>query len=319
MALGAPLEYVRAQRLDGSTCSGVLLPTSAALAADVGVYVYESRQGQPTWVPWSELLPLHPERSGVWRYFERLGAEVAPPPTLHEVVKTYTGGVGPHIRIKIMYPRGNHNKPVELNACELEGREADLQRFVDTHSDYVAFRPRRDGERSVFFNLPDFGVATALIVHRRVNLQLIMARMAWENLSVHCVDGVEAWPAGHSLAEQNLVLFPVNVNTNHWVLIAADVAEHTLTCYDSMHGNNSVHVELISRYLQAESGSSVPWTTLTPLRSPTQLGGHDCGVFVCASAAQLLRGEPPSLHQNQVYLHRRAMALELHSGRVRAA
>jgi hypothetical protein len=182
------LEYVRAQRLDGSTLCGVLYPSREARVADVGMFVFESQQGQPTWVPWVEVRPLHPERTGPWRYFDRLKAEVAPPPSLHEVISTYTGGVGPHVRLRVMYPRGNGNKPVELIACELEGREADLQLLVAALSDFVAFRPRRDGERSVFFNLPEFGIATALVVHRRANLQLIMARLAWEGLTVHCVD-----------------------------------------------------------------------------------------------------------------------------------
>jgi len=165
------------------------------------------------------------------------------------------------------------------------------------------------------------------IIDTHIQLSVSHSRLKAHAVSVHFytallrdgVDGVGAWTTGHNLSEQELVLFPMNVNANHWILIAADVAEHTLTCYNSMHGNNSVHIELISRYLQAQSGSSVPWTTLTPLHSPKQLGGHDCGVFVCASAAQLLRGERPSLQQQQVYLYRRVMALDLHSGRLCAA
>ena len=76
-ALGAPLECVRAQRLDGSPCHGWLLPTCVELGADVGVFMYEPKQCHPTWVAWSELHPLHPERAGVWRFFEPIHAEVA--------------------------------------------------------------------------------------------------------------------------------------------------------------------------------------------------------------------------------------------------
>jgi len=154
LALGAPLECARAQRLDGSPCSGWLLPTHVELGADVGVFMYEPKQCQPTWVAWAELHPLHPECVGVWRYFERLHAEVTPStaqreawgardaadsdlatvvvglvaPALRNVTRT-TGGVerhihieviktdtgdGRHIRIDIMDPRGKYNQPVEL-------------------------------------------------------------------------------------------------------------------------------------------------------------------------------------------------------------
>jgi len=84
LALGAPLECARAQRLDGSPCSGWLLPTHVELGADVGVFMYEPQQCQPTWVAWSELHPLHPECVGVWRYFERLHAEATPSTAQHE-------------------------------------------------------------------------------------------------------------------------------------------------------------------------------------------------------------------------------------------
>jgi len=84
LALGAPLECARAQRLDGSPYSGWLLPTHVELGADVGVFMYEPQQCQPTWVAWVELHPLHPECVGVWRYFERLRAEVTPSTAQHE-------------------------------------------------------------------------------------------------------------------------------------------------------------------------------------------------------------------------------------------
>jgi len=165
------------------------------------------------------------------------------------------------------------------------------------------------------------------ILDAHIQLSVRHSRLKAHAVSVHFytallvdgVEGVEAWTAGHGLSGRDLVLFPLNVNKNHWILVAANVPQHTLTCFDSMRGNNSMHMEHISRYLQAESGSSVPWTTLDPPHPPTQLGGHDCGVFVCASAAQLLRGEPPSLQQGQVNRYRRVMALDLHSGWLGAA
>jgi len=96
LALGAPLECARAQRLDGSPCSGWLLPTHVELGADVGVFMYKPKQCQPTWVAWTELHPLHPECVGVWRYFERLHTEVAPSIAQHETLGAQ-GAAGPDL------------------------------------------------------------------------------------------------------------------------------------------------------------------------------------------------------------------------------
>ena len=47
---------------------------------------------------------------------------------------------------------------------------------------------------------------------------------------------------GH-LFEQKLVFFPINVNGNHWTLVAVNMNQKEITYYDSMGGNNQVMIK----------------------------------------------------------------------------
>jgi len=67
------------------------------------------------------------------------------------------------IRVEVVFPCGDGNKPVELIARELQGREATLQAFLAECSGNMAFRDHQIGERRFFSDLPNFGVATALV------------------------------------------------------------------------------------------------------------------------------------------------------------
>jgi len=131
-----------------------------------------------------------------------------------------------------------------------------------------------------------------------------------------------------------LLLFPVNVNDNHWILIVVNIPDRTIACYDSIAtNNNKVHIDRILQYLQAKvvppllagtasqgvgvtRGAPTPWKRTSPRDAPRQDNGYDCGVFVCASAAQLMRGEKPSM-TGQARLYWQLMALELSQGRLR--
>ena len=40
------------------------------------------------------------------------------------------------------------------------------------------------------------------------------------------------------MASFSWLFLPVNVNNNHWVLLAADVVDHSVSVLDSLGGNN---------------------------------------------------------------------------------
>ena len=93
-------------------------------------------------------------------------------------------------------------------------------------------------------------------------------------------------------------MIPANVGGNHWIAIAIDFQEHTITCYDSKRGRR--HQELLEvtlRYLADEHRERVNttidyslWRLVHYDEAPTQDNDDDCGVFTCYVMEYLTQG-----------------------------
>lgn len=115
----------------------------------------------------------------------------------------------------------------------------------------------------------------------------------------HGFDGVKRWTKKVDLLSKELLLVPVNVGNEHWVLLAADLKRKRISCYDSLGGRHKKKVGQLRAYLASElrargkDASLEGWVDEPTVRGiPQQTNGVDCGVFVCKFADVLSRSQP---------------------------
>jgi sentrin-specific protease 1 len=131
-------------------------------------------------------------------------------------------------------------------------------------------------------------------------------------------EAVSRWTKRVDLRACELVLFPINVDQNHWVLGVAHMRERRLEIWDSLHGRHNACLKAIRRYLSDEllrkHGERVEpraWQVSHHEGGPRQRNGYDCGMFVCATARCLMLGVPVDLMQEQVAQVRQRVVFEL--------
>jgi hypothetical protein len=120
---------------------------------------------------------------------------------------------------------------------------------------------------------------------------------------------------GGSLAALEDVYVPIHINGIHWALLVISVGRKEARYHDSMcsKGSGRVYLDLareIIRHSIPDSSSGWSYVSCTPRRNyrefsdsttPQQVGGVDCGVFVCAFVyciAHLQRRDFPFSQQN---------------------
>lgn len=92
------------------------------------------------------------------------------------------------------------------------------------------------------------------------------------------------WTKNIDVSKKRAIIIPVNVDGNHWCLIAVDVPNRIITCYDSLGNRNLEILGLINSYLKDLIKSS-EWTSISIGKdSPQQTNNSDCGIFVCTTA-----------------------------------
>jgi hypothetical protein len=164
--------------------------------------------------------------------------------------------------------------------------------------------------------------------------------------------GVARWTrrAGVDVAEKDLILVPVNLGNNHWVLAGIDVLRQMFLYLDSMHGHDMVGVVaslkrwfydevhekhgvaaanalgvdawtvLCNQYVPyrftkcnavVESGSPRR-SPMAPLRIPVQRDSGSCGVFTAMIADCLEMGVKVFFKHHNIKLVRSRMALDLY-------
>lgn len=136
-------------------------------------------------------------------------------------------------------------------------------------------------------------------------------------------DGVRRWlrRAGHSIADLDLILIPVNLSNFHWVLGAIDLRNHKFAYLDSMlKGDSFKVIDRLQRWLHdevndklgkrmAQRANIMKWTTLcNPQWLPDQHDGRPCGVFTLYFAEYLERAVKPDFSQYDImYMRQRTM------------
>ncbi|KAK2651998.1 hypothetical protein Ddye_011854 [Dipteronia dyeriana] len=114
---------------------------------------------------------------------------------------------------------------------------------------------------------------------------------------------VEAWEHWRKV---NLILFPANVNGNHWVAIAVDLKEWVITIYDSLPEINSVleitkWISCLRKMLPSFFvhtmpdiyNDVLPFAVQRPEKDiPNQGNGSDCRIFALKFLKYLWAGKP---------------------------
>ncbi|KAK2653337.1 hypothetical protein Ddye_013193 [Dipteronia dyeriana] len=114
---------------------------------------------------------------------------------------------------------------------------------------------------------------------------------------------VEAWEHWRKV---NLILFPVNLNGNHWVAIVVDLKEWVITIYDSLPEINSVleitkWISCLRKMLPSLLVHTMPdiyndalsFSVQRPEKDiPNQGNGSNCGIFALKFLEYLWAGKP---------------------------
>ena len=119
---------------------------------------------------------------------------------------------------------------------------------------------------------------------------------------------VQEWcHAPPELFKLDFVFFPLNVNNNHWVLVAASPPTKTIAYYDSMNHDGSDSRTMVGTYLskihEVLEGAALDlsaWKSLDVRDIPQQDNGFDCGVFVCQYVERLSRRAPLDFTQSDM-------------------
>ena len=135
----------------------------------------------------------------------------------------------------------------------------------------------------------------------------------------------QEWPPArfpHAALEDTFChIFPVHVQTNHWVLMVLqmmDDRQRTLFCYSSVPGYDQSFQEtwrVISSWLLFKSNGAFDVRdprVFSPKPQPRQENAFDCGVFVCGIVRWSVQGwDLSSLTQSIIPDYRRRMMLEI--------
>ncbi|XP_024528393.1 sentrin-specific protease 3 isoform X1 [Selaginella moellendorffii] len=129
----------------------------------------------------------------------------------------------------------------------------------------------------------------------------------YTKLQIAGYEGVRRWTKNINIFDHDLLLFPVNHNNVHWSLVAAHLKNHRIEYYDSLlcKSKTKAYIRImksVDEYLREEgankhSMTSVQnWQLCVVDNIPQQTDGSSCGVFICAYAEHLTRGQSPPFY-----------------------
>ena len=151
----------------------------------------------------------------------------------------------------------------------------------------------------------------------------------YNNLREGGADKVKRWATkakigGKDLLKVDWVFIPVNMNENHWTLLAVSPIRRTVEYYDSFHGGNQRQIQDTINWLQSELGSEYrgdEWRIIEDPampgrgKGPRQTNGSDCGVHAVTTAKMISLGvDPMAYSREDVPMQRRRLVAELING-----
>lgn len=127
-----------------------------------------------------------------------------------------------------------------------------------------------------------------------------------------------------NLFEHDIVLYPIHVDDNHWVLGVINFKRKQFEIYDSLASSpirSSTLLKNLRQYLEHEAQDKgvnlnlSQWKIHNPgQKAPQQDNGVDCGVFTLINAHLLGVGKVPSYSQKDIIQARQAITLQLARG-----
>ena len=105
-------------------------------------------------------------------------------------------------------------------------------------------------------------------------------------------DNVKNWTRHLNIFTKQLILIPIHL-PSHWAMVSIHMRERSIVYSDSLGGKGTLIFKNVSRYLSEEwkvkhQGFKEPvWTYVDASHTcnlPQQMGGTECGVFVCGFA-----------------------------------
>ena len=115
-----------------------------------------------------------------------------------------------------------------------------------------------------------------------------------ESLKKHGItDRILSYGLREKLLEKDVIICPVNVEGNHWILFLVCPNLEVIACLDSLHRVNRPIFEMLSQFLgalkwiQPKESKKFEWTFNEPLDIERQKNGFDCGVYVCLWAEKV--------------------------------
>lgn len=111
------------------------------------------------------------------------------------------------------------------------------------------------------------------------------------------------------LKHRCLLLLPLHVNGNHWVLVCVDIANHKMIYYDSNPPADTEMADVLFKKLSKlirratppheSTASTRPWEK-TVLVDPRQANNYDCGLFVMEAMRAFVLGIPFTFSQKDM-------------------
>ncbi|CAF1117201.1 unnamed protein product, partial [Brachionus calyciflorus] len=104
------------------------------------------------------------------------------------------------------------------------------------------------------------------------------------------------WYKNENIFAYEMVLVPINVNNNHWILCSIDNLKCTVEVYDSFQEEYTNLIPNIKAYLNLKYTQyfnlelTFHWVFSYANNIPTQTNTYDCGVFMCKFAEFLSKG-----------------------------
>jgi len=136
--------------------------------------------------------------------------------------------------------------------------------------------------------------------------------------------GVAHWTKNVDIFACDLLLIPLNLAKAHWALAVVDMLSGAITVHDSMLrlGLTASCGPVLLNYLMAEhrarKNERIPekFQCVEVQDVPQQVGGDDCGVFVCRFAETITRRASTNFSAEDMPHFRRLVAWELITGTI---
>lgn len=118
-----------------------------------------------------------------------------------------------------------------------------------------------------------------------------------------------------SLSGDDIILFPLFVNNNHFALIVVDNKHRRIEYLDSLTGNPNitllrVFTQVVEEDYETRNGETKQYDVTFP-KCPRQAGGYECGMYVCVFARNKIFGSDPIINAEDPDSHRLIIAHEI--------